>query len=78
MYSDKSLVESLLDTSCFEEPDIKRYKTNDEQTNLGKAELKEKLAFLIHRRLRDHQWEIRDSTLEFILSCVSQGKSSRF
>ena len=39
---------------------------------------REKLAFMLYRRLRDSSWEVRDSTLEFVGSLVqlcNQGKS---
>lgn len=39
---------------------------------------REKLAFMLYRRLRDSSWEVRDSTLEFVGSLVlldSPGKS---
>ena len=34
---------------------------------------REKLAFMLYRRLRDSRWEVRDSTLEFIGSLVQLG-----
>ena len=34
---------------------------------------REKLAFMLYRRLRDSRWEVRDSTLEFVGSLVPLG-----
>ena len=49
-----------------------------EQSSNIKAENREKLAFMLYRRLRDSRWEVRDSTLEFVaslLQLLNQGKS---
>ena len=49
-----------------------------EQSSDMKRANREKLAFMLYRRLRDSRWEVRDSTLEFVGSLVqlcSQGKS---
>lgn len=59
--------------------------TDEKRTKLGhnlqnantKTSNREKLAFMLYRRLRDSSWEIRDSTLEFVvvLLQLNQGKS---
>ena len=49
-----------------------------EQSSDMKRANREKLAFMLYRRLRDSRWEVRDSTLEFVGSLVqlcNQGKS---
>ena len=52
------------------EPKKKRCKPDIEED-----ELRAKFAFVIHRRMRDNRWEVRDSMLEFISSGILQGKS---
>ena len=50
-----------------------------EQSSDIKRANREKLAFMLYRRLRDSRWEVRDSTLEFVGSLVhlsNRGKSS--
>lgn len=49
-----------------------------EQSSDMKRANREKLAFVLYRRLRDSRWEVRDSTLEFIgslLQLCNQGTS---
>lgn len=49
-----------------------------EQRSDIKRANREKLAFMLYRRLRDSRWEVRDSTLEFVaslLKLVNQGES---
>lgn len=49
-----------------------------EQSSDMKRANREKLAFVLYRRLRDSRWEVRDSTLEFVgslLQLCNQGKS---
>lgn len=38
---------------------------------------REKLAFILYRRLRDSSWEVRDSTLEFVGSLVALGSPGK-
>ena len=47
------------------------------QNSNTKTSNREKLAFMLYRRLRDSSWEVRDSTLEFVADLVQldQGKS---
>ena len=47
------------------------------QNSNTKTSNREKLAFMLYRRLRDSSWEVRDSTLEFVADLVhlDQGKS---
>ena len=52
---------------------------DDERSSDMKRANREKLAFLLFRRLRDSGWEVRDSMLEFVGSLVrlsNQGKPS--
>lgn len=49
-----------------------------EQRSDIKRANREKLAFMLYRRLRDSRWEVRDSTLEFVASLLqlfNQGES---
>ncbi|XP_078347834.1 integrator complex assembly factor BRAT1-like [Oculina patagonica] len=41
-----------------------------QQSSTLKVENREKLAFMLYRRLRDSRWEVRDSTLEFVASLL--------
>ena len=61
-----------------EEPDEKRAKLGHNLQNANtKTSNREKLAFMLYRRLRDSRWEVRDSALEFVagLLQLNQGKS---